>query len=68
MIQLDDLLRRVDEQADEAVGLLVDLIRFETVNAQFLTTMSSWQQVSVGGRKVANDHTDPEYDDKVIDR
>jgi hypothetical protein len=32
------------------------------VNAQFLTTMSSWQQIDVGGRKVANDHTDPEYD------
>jgi hypothetical protein len=48
------------------VAALVD--RFETVNAQFLTTMSAWQQVGVGGRKVANDHTDPEYDAKVIDR
>lgn len=42
--------------------------RFEAVNAQFLTTMSSWQQVDVGGRKVANDHTDPEYDHRVIAR
>jgi hypothetical protein len=38
------------------------------VNAQFLTTMSAWQQVDVGGRKVANDHSDSEYDDKVISR
>jgi hypothetical protein len=30
--------------------------------------MSSWQQVDVGGRKVANDHTDAEYDEKVITR
>jgi hypothetical protein len=48
---------------------VVDLVeRFETVNAQFLTTMSSWQQVDVGGRKVANDHSDSAYDDKVIGR
>jgi hypothetical protein len=42
--------------------------RFEAVNAQFLVTMSSWQQIDVGGRKVANDHSDAEYDDKVIAR
>ncbi|OLT15420.1 hypothetical protein BJF78_01505 [Pseudonocardia sp. CNS-139] len=51
---------------DPLVAQLVD--RFETVNAQFLTTMSAWQQVDVGGRKVANDHSDSAYDDKVISR
>jgi hypothetical protein len=51
---------------DADVVALVD--RFETVNAQFLTTMSAWQQVDVGGRKVTNDHTDSAYDDKVIGR
>lgn len=53
-------------RADGAVGELVE--RFETVNAQFLTAMSSWQQVDVGGRKVTNDHTDAAYDEKVIGR
>jgi hypothetical protein len=53
-------------RGDTGLAALVD--RFETVNAQFLTTMSSWQQIDVGGRKVANDHTDSEYDDKVIGR
>ena len=38
------------------------------MNAQFLVTMSSWQQTDVGGRKVTNDHSDAEYDDKVITR
>ncbi|MDL5159721.1 hypothetical protein [Actinomycetospora termitidis] len=42
--------------------------RFETTNTQFLTAMSSWQQVDVGGRKVTNDHGDAEYDEKVITR
>ena len=53
-------------RTDPAVLALVD--RFETVNAQFLTTISLWQQIDVGGRKVANDHTDAEYDDKIISR
>jgi hypothetical protein len=53
-------------RADGDVLALVE--KFETTNAALLTTMSSWQQVDVGGRKVANDHTDAEYDGKVIGR
>lgn len=53
-------------RADDGVTELVE--RFETVNAQFLTTMSAWQQVDVGGQKVANDHSDAAYDDRVIGR
>ena len=53
-------------RADGEVAALVD--RFETVNGQFLKAMSAWQQVDVGGRKVANDHGDPDYDAKVVDR
>lgn len=48
--------------------VIASVTRFETVNAQFLTTMSAWQQVDVGGRKVTNDHADSAYDDKVIAR
>lgn len=53
-------------RADADVAALVE--RFETVNAQFLTTIAAWQQLDVGGRKVANDHTDPEYDGRIIGR
>lgn len=53
-------------RADADVLALVE--RFETTNSQFLAAMSSWQQVEVGGRKVANDHTDAAYDEKVITR
>lgn len=49
-------------------GVLAQVEKFEAVNAQFLTTISAWQQVDVGGRKVANDHIDAEYDDKIIGR
>ena len=42
--------------------------KFEVVNGHFLTVISSWQQIDVGGRKITNDHTDSEYDDKVLGR
>ncbi len=38
MLALDSLLRLADEHADEAVGLLSDLIRFETVNTGIMPT------------------------------
>ncbi|RYE43374.1 MAG: hypothetical protein EOP24_28660 [Hyphomicrobiales bacterium] len=40
--------------------------KFEDVNSRFLRTMSSWQQIEVAGRKLANDHSDSAYDAKVI--
>ncbi|MBM7365396.1 hypothetical protein [Gordonia hydrophobica] len=40
--------------------------KFEDVNARFLKTMSAWQQIDVGGRKIVNDHSDPDYDNKMI--
>lgn len=55
-----------DVRDDPGIAALVE--RFETVNAQFLVTMSSWQQVDVGGRKVTNDHADAEYDGRVLAR
>ncbi|HOZ58614.1 MAG TPA: hypothetical protein PKY70_10535, partial [Nakamurella multipartita] len=61
----DELYRTL--RGDPAVQELVD--RFETINAQFLTAMSSWQQIDTGGgQKVTNDHSDSVYDEKVIGR
>jgi hypothetical protein len=42
--------------------------RFDEVNRALLTTMTAWQQVTIGGQKVANDHQDSAYDDRVITR
>jgi hypothetical protein len=39
--------------------------KFEDINSRFLSAMSTWQQVDIGGRKVANDHQDSAYDAKV---
>lgn len=40
--------------------------KFEDVNARFLKAMSAWQQIDVGGRKIVNDHSDPDYDNKMV--
>jgi hypothetical protein len=41
---------------------------FEDINGRLLTAMSAWQQVDIGGQKVANDHADSAYDDRIITR
>lgn len=42
---------------------------FETgVNKQVLDLTTQWQTREVGGEQVPNDHSDPDYDDKVIDK
>lgn len=51
---------------DAEVISVVD--RFDDINRQLLAAMSAWQQVDGGGHKVANDHTDSGYDDKIITR
>lgn len=53
-----------DIRSDPAVLAVAD--KFEDVNSRFLKSMSAWQQVEVAGRKIANDHTDADYDNKII--
>lgn len=65
---LADAAARFYTEVRDDAGIASLFDRFEITNTQFLKTMSSWQQVDVGGRKVANDHTDSAYDDKVISR
>jgi hypothetical protein len=53
-------------RGDARIAQLTD--RFDVVNKNFLNAMSSWQLINVGGRKIANNHSDSAYDDKVIGR
>jgi hypothetical protein len=55
-----------DLREDPAVGAAAD--RFEPINSAFLKAMSDWQLVPLGDGAVANDHSDAEYDGKVVDR
>lgn len=70
----DAAVPAVDAFAADAYGALrarADVAaaceRFERINARFLEAMQAWQQVEIGGQAVANDHSDPAYDAKVID-
>ena len=42
--------------------------RFETINRELKQIITDWQTVNVGGNTIANDHSDSEYDNKLIDR
>lgn len=41
---------------------------FERVNRTLKQVITDWQTITVGGAKVANDHSDRGYDEGVIDR
>jgi hypothetical protein len=41
---------------------------FDAVNRRFLETITSWQTVAVESQQIANDHSDPDYDARVISR
>lgn len=43
-------------------------LAFERVNKTLKQVITDWQTISVGGNKVANDHSDRAHDEAVIDR
>lgn len=52
-------------RADSAVTAAMD--SFETgVNKQVLSLTSDWQTIEIDGQRAANDHGDPDYDNKII--
>lgn len=56
-----------DVRASAAVSDAIE--SFETgVNRQILDLTTQWQTKEVGGEQVPNDHSDTDYDDKVIDK
>jgi hypothetical protein len=52
---------RADPGADAAYAA------FEKVNRELLALMTRWQTVTVGGEAVPNDHTDADYDARILD-
>lgn len=55
-----------DARADTALVDAYD--RFELINADLKQIITDWQTVEIGGQKVANDHADAAYNEKIIDR
>lgn len=63
---LTDSAAAIYEQVRTDPAVLTVADKFEDVNSRFLKAMSAWQQIEVGGRKITNDHSDADYDNKVI--
>ncbi|MDQ1518616.1 MAG: hypothetical protein QOE80_4446 [Actinomycetota bacterium] len=42
--------------------------RFERVNNDLKRLITDWQTITVAGQQTPNDHSDPDYDHKIIDR
>jgi hypothetical protein len=67
----DWLLERYPETfaAFRANGSAVEgYARFERINRELLQLFTEWQMMPVGKETMPNDHSDPAYDDRIIDR
>ncbi|MDQ1499008.1 MAG: hypothetical protein QOI86_2348 [Actinomycetota bacterium] len=42
--------------------------RFERVNNDLKRLITDWQTITVAGQQTPNDHSDPDYDHKIVDR
>jgi hypothetical protein len=42
--------------------------RFERINRELLRLFTEWQMMPVGNETVPNDHSDSDYDDRIVDR
>ena len=42
--------------------------RFEAINRELKALMTAWQTIEIDGESVLNDHTNKDYDDRLIDR
>lgn len=54
--------------AREDADFMAAYEEFERINVEFKQLVTRWQTMEVGGQTVANDHSDPEYDEKIIDQ
>jgi len=55
-----------DVRENESFGAAYEA--FERVNRTLKQVITDWQTLTVGGNKIANDHSDPAHDEAVIDR
>ena len=65
---LDSQYSRFCAEARADVDFVAAHQRFEVVNNELKQVITDWQTMTVGGQQVANDHSDADYDNGVIDR
>jgi hypothetical protein len=56
------------EEAREDSSFWAGYNEFERLNAELKQLITDWQTIDVRGQRVANDHSDKDRDDRIIDR
>ena len=49
-------------------GFQQDYEAFERINDDLKQLMTDWQTLTIAGETVANDHSDPDYDERIVSR
>lgn len=66
--RLDEAYPERFAAARESPDLVARMDEFEVINGELLVVLTDWQTVAVGAHSVTNDHTDADYDDRIIGR
>ena len=67
-VALDSTYSRLFAAQREDAAFVAACERFETVNRELKALMTAWQTIEIDGESVLNDHTNKDYDDRLIDR
>ena len=49
-------------------GMIKAYEQFEKINSELKRLITDWQTMEVGGERVVNDHSNKDYDEKIIDQ
>lgn len=67
-LALESSYSRLFEEIRENDQFISAYEEFERINVQLKTLITDWQTISVGGERIANDHSSKAHDEAVIDR
>lgn len=67
-ITLQGVYAKVYAQLRSDAGFRQDYEAFERINDDLKQLMTDWQTLTIAGETVANDHSDPDYDERIISR
>ncbi len=59
---------RYYDKVRQSHNFMVNYAKFEAINVDLKSIITSWQMVEVAGASIVNDHSDKTYDSEVIDR
>lgn len=65
---LDGHYPRIYGAAREDAAFVASYDRFERINMALKQLITDWQMIEVGGQRVRNDHSNKEYDSRILDR